>query len=192
MSQDLSTQSAACFPQSLTCQCNPFTPTQSQHNPSGRFSVRIIELETGSHHSGRNPQSYCNPYAIIESNYNRRTRTAGEYRTRRETWPSSFSNCVRIVQGSVKIPRKGQKQQLENGIRKSLLCVQTVLQYAQLAPFEDRDHKHMWYTTWLLGQQIKQQQNTNEIHAILMQSQNPSAIHNPSYNPPATQAEELA
>ena len=50
----------------------------------------------------------------------------------------------------------------------------------------------MWYTTWLLDQQIKQQQNTNEIHAILMQSQNPSAIHKPPYNPTATQAEELA
>ena len=59
-------------------------------------------------------------------------------------------------------------------------------------PFEDRDHKHRWYTTCLLSQQIKPQQNTNEIHTILLQSQNPSAIHKPPCNPTATHAEGLA
>ena len=122
MSQNLSTQSAACFPQSLTGQCNPFTPTQSQHNPSGRFSVSIIELETGSHHSGRNPQSYCNPYAIIESNYNRRTQTAGEYRTRQGS-PTVFvlplcKDC-RIVQGSVKSQERAKSSHWKTGSEKT-------------------------------------------------------------------------
>ena len=43
------------FVQSLTSKSNPQISMQSHHNSSGRFSKRIIELETGSHHSGRNP-----------------------------------------------------------------------------------------------------------------------------------------
>ena len=73
---------------------SPILPILIHHAILVHISIAWIPQQAPI--TNHNPQSPHNPCAISKSHCNRRTGTAGEYRTSRGSWPVSFSHRAMV------------------------------------------------------------------------------------------------